>query len=189
MKNLLVVIMVLCASWAFAQTPTLVKVGWAYDNQGNAYKAMTFSMPTGQMQIMASNANMRIANSFCADPNKADCKGYGHLYNWSSAQQVCGNIGPGKWRIPTIEEWQAIVGSFPADGDKSFVSYMNVEYQGNSQIRAQGVSGYYFSTSMDNVNGIPFVKLYKVKNGDPSFQTELGDPNQFYSVRCISTEQ
>lgn len=189
MKNLFALILTLCSTLAFAQAPSLVKVGWAYDNQDNAYKVMTYNMPSGQMQIMASNANMRIANSFCADPNRPDCKGYGYLYNWSSAQQVCGMIGPGKWRMPSIEEWQALVGSFPADFDNSFIRKMNIEYQGNSQMRTQGVSGYYFSTTQENVNGVSFIKLYKVNNGDPAFQTELGDPGQFYSVRCISTEQ
>ncbi len=41
---------------------------------------------------------------YCYDNLEANCRQYGRLYTWESAQRACRSLGGG-WRLPTNEEW------------------------------------------------------------------------------------
>lgn len=53
------------------------------------------------------NADVEIAPSFCYDDVAENCRRYGRLYTWASAQRVCPALGD-RWRLPTNDEWRAL---------------------------------------------------------------------------------
>ena len=52
-----------------------------------------------------ANLNVNVSPSYCYDDVEANCRRYGRLYTWESAQGVCQSLGGG-WRLPTDDEWR-----------------------------------------------------------------------------------
>jgi uncharacterized protein (TIGR02145 family) len=52
------------------------------------------------------NLNVETVGSFCYDNAEQNCRQYGRLYTWESAQRGCQLLGDG-WRLPTNEEWRS----------------------------------------------------------------------------------
>ena len=52
-----------------------------------------------------ANLNVDVSPSYCYDDAEPNCRRYGRLYTWESAQRVCGSLGGG-WRLPTDDEWR-----------------------------------------------------------------------------------
>ena len=75
------------------------------DRDGNVYAIKLF--PDGKLW-MTENLNINIPGSFCYDNAEQNCKQYGRLYTWQSAQEACLALGDG-WRLPTNEDWQTMV--------------------------------------------------------------------------------
>jgi uncharacterized protein (TIGR02145 family) len=53
------------------------------------------------------NLDVETPESYCYDDAEQNCRRYGRLYTWTSAQRVCGSLGSG-WRLPTNEEWRTM---------------------------------------------------------------------------------
>ena len=53
------------------------------------------------------NLDVEVAPSFCYDESAENCRKYGRLYPWASAQRVCPALGD-RWRLPTNDEWRAL---------------------------------------------------------------------------------
>jgi uncharacterized protein (TIGR02145 family) len=49
--------------------------------------------------------------SYCYDNAEANCRQYGRLYTWESAQRACQSLGEG-WRLPTNDEWRQLAKSY-----------------------------------------------------------------------------
>src|SRR5688572_7466348 len=56
-------------------------------------------------QWMTNNLNVHANPSYCYDDAELNCRQYGRLYTWESAQTACRSLGEG-WRLPTDDEWR-----------------------------------------------------------------------------------
>jgi hypothetical protein len=56
-------------------------------------------------QWMTENLNVNAGGSYCYADAEPNCRRYGRLYTWESAQQACQSLGGG-WRLPTTDEWR-----------------------------------------------------------------------------------
>ena len=52
-----------------------------------------------------ANLNVNTSSSYCYEDAEPNCRRYGRLYTWDSAQRVCQSLGAG-WRLPTDDEWR-----------------------------------------------------------------------------------
>ena len=53
------------------------------------------------------NLDVEVSPSFCYDDATDNCRKYGRLYTWESAQKACPALGD-RWRLPTNDEWRAL---------------------------------------------------------------------------------
>jgi uncharacterized protein (TIGR02145 family) len=63
-------------------------------------------MPDGK-EWMSENLNVAAEASHCYNDSAENCRRYGRLYTWESAQRACRSLGNG-WRLPTNEEWREL---------------------------------------------------------------------------------
>src|SRR5215475_6667973 len=56
---------------------------------------------------MTANLNVSTSSSYCYDDAESNCRRYGRLYAWESAQRGCQSLGDG-WRLPTDDEWRQL---------------------------------------------------------------------------------
>jgi uncharacterized protein (TIGR02145 family) len=52
-----------------------------------------------------ANLNVQASPSYCFEDAESNCRRYGRLYTWESAQRVCASLGD-RWRLPTDDEWR-----------------------------------------------------------------------------------
>jgi uncharacterized protein (TIGR02145 family) len=57
------------------------------------------------------NLDVDVAPSYCYDDADANCRQYGRLYTWESAQRACQALGDG-WRLPTNDEWRRLATAY-----------------------------------------------------------------------------
>ena len=70
---------------------------------GGAISALTL-MADGKYWT-TTNLNVATDRSYCYDDQEANCRRYGRLYTWESAQRGCRLLGE-RWRLPTDDEWR-----------------------------------------------------------------------------------
>jgi uncharacterized protein (TIGR02145 family) len=64
------------------------------------------------------NLNVETVGSFCYDNSEQNCRRYGRLYTWESAQLACQSLGDG-WRLPTNEDWRQMAKHYGGVRDDS----------------------------------------------------------------------
>src|SRR5262245_28509891 len=72
-------------------------------------------------QWITNNLNVAAAGSHCYGDAELNCRRYGRLYSWESAQLGCRSLGDG-WRLPTDSEWRQMAkhyGGIREDSDDS----------------------------------------------------------------------
>ncbi len=69
-------------------------------------------------QWLTQNLNVNIAQSYCYEDAELNCRRYGRLYTWESAQRGCQSLGDG-WRLPTNDEWQQLAKHYGGVRDNS----------------------------------------------------------------------
>jgi uncharacterized protein (TIGR02145 family) len=75
-----------------------------------SYKTFNFggedypTIKVGNTIWMAKNLNLPADKSVCYDNKPENCKKYGRLYNWETANKVC----PSGWHLPSTTEWGAL---------------------------------------------------------------------------------
>jgi len=75
-------------------------------------------------QWTTDNLRVNANGSYCYDDAELNCRQYGRLYTWASAQQGCQSLGAG-WRLPTEDEWRRLAKNYggvhkdSADGGKA----------------------------------------------------------------------
>ena len=57
------------------------------------------------------NSDVDVSPSYCYDDAEANCRRYGRLYTWESAQRACRALGDG-WRLPTNDEWRGLATAY-----------------------------------------------------------------------------
>lgn len=74
-------------------------------------------MPDGKHWTTA-NLNVSADESYCYDNAESNCRRYGRLYTWESAQRACQSLGGG-WRLPTNDEWRQMARHYGGVRDDS----------------------------------------------------------------------
>lgn len=147
------------------------------------------------------NLNLNIVPSYCYDDAKLNCRRYGRLYTWESAQRVCQSLGDG-WRLPTDDEWRQMAkhyGGVSSDSDdKGKAAYKALSAGGRSGFNALlgggrldagqyvrlDAHGLYWTASESNPTSGWF---YNFGRGSQAIYRQSGGAKQAaFSVRCIS---
>jgi uncharacterized protein (TIGR02145 family) len=157
-------------------------------------------MPDGKLW-MTENLNVRADGSYCYDDSEQNCRQYGRLYTWESAQRACRALSAG-WRLPTNEEWRQLGSHFggirqesPDLGKAAHAALMtggtsgfNAVYGGgradkNGEYARLDAHGFYWSSTESGPDRAWF---YNFGKGGQSFgRHENGEKLGAFSVRCV----
>jgi uncharacterized protein (TIGR02145 family) len=147
-----------------------------------------------------ANLNANVSPSYCYEGAEANCRRYGRLYTWASAQQACRSLGDG-WRLPTDAEWRQLAkrhGGVSSDsvgkGKAAFAALMsggtsgfNAVLGGNRSVDGQyarsEAHGFYWTASE---NGSGKALFYNFGTGGPALHRQPeGEQEMALSVRCL----
>ncbi len=148
---------------------------------------------------MTANLNVNASPSHCYDDAEPNCRRYGRLYTWASAQRVCQSLGSG-WRLPTDDEWRQMAkryGGVSADsadkGKAAFAALVSGGTSGFNAVmggnRTDGkyerveAHGFYWTASDNDPRTAPFYNFGQ--NGQALHRQPGGDKQMAISVRCV----
>ena len=146
-----------------------------------------------------ANLNVNASPSYCYDDAEPNCRRYGRLYTWESAQRVCQSLGGG-WRLPTDEEWRRMAkrygGVSDDSADKGRAAFMALLSGGTSGFnavlggnRSDGgyarleAHGFYWTASDNDPRSAPFYNFGQ--NGQALHRQPEGEKEMAISVRCL----
>ena len=146
-----------------------------------------------------ANLDVDASPSYCYDDAEANCRRFGRMYTWASAQRVCQSLGGG-WRLPTDDEWRQMakhyggVSSDSADkGKAGFTALMPGGSSGFNAVlggnRSNGKyargdeHGFYWTASANDPASAPYYNFGK--NGGAVHRQPEGEKEMAISVRCI----
>jgi uncharacterized protein (TIGR02145 family) len=151
-------------------------------------------------QWTTHNLDANTMPSYCYEGAELNCRRYGRLYTWESAQRVCQTLGDG-WRLPTDEEWRLMAkayGGVSADSDdRGKAAYKALLAGGSSGFNAvlgggRGDDGqyarldahgfYWTASEIDPASGW----YYNFGRGGQALHRQSGGEKQrAFSVRCV----
>ena len=157
-------------------------------------------MPDGK-QWMTDNLNVDGGHSYCYDDSELNCRRYGRLYTWESAQQACQSLGNG-WRLPTDADWRQMAkhygGIFDDSKDEGKAAYTRLMSGGTSGFNAllgggrvpdEGkyarleAHGFYWTSSE---SGPANALFYNFGKGSLALYRQPGGKKEMaISVRCV----
>src|SRR5687768_3062190 len=155
-------------------------------------------MPDGK-QWTTENLNIHTEPSWCYADDELNCRRYGRLYTWESAQRVCQSLGGG-WRLPTDDEWRQMAKRYGGVSDDSrdkgraaFTALVsggrsgfNAVLGGNrsaGQYARLAAHGLYWTASDNDPASAPFYNFGQ--NGGALHRQPQGEKRMAISVRCI----
>src|SRR6185436_9838456 len=65
-----------------------------------------------------TNLNVNASPSYCYGDAETNCRRYGRLYTWASAQRACETLGNG-WHLPTDAEWRQMAKRYGGVSDEA----------------------------------------------------------------------
>jgi uncharacterized protein (TIGR02145 family) len=150
-------------------------------------------------QWSTANLNVHASPSYCYDDAEPNCRRYGRLYTWESAQRVCQSLGDG-WRLPTDDEWRRMAKRYGGVSDDSadtgraaFTALMSGGTSGFDAVlggnRSDGryarleAHGFYWTASDNDPASAPYYNFGK--NGHALHRQPQGDKRMAISVRCV----
>ena len=147
-----------------------------------------------------ANLNVNTPSSYCYDDAESNCRRYGRLYTWDSAQRGCQSLGDG-WRLPTDDEWRGlakqyggIVDDSPDKGNAAFTALLsggssgfNATFAGTRSVDGQyerlEAHGIYWTSSATDQNS---ARLYNFGKGGQGLSRHVqGQKQMAVSVRCV----
>jgi uncharacterized protein (TIGR02145 family) len=187
----------LCTAFAFFG----VVLNAALSERANQSGTIAFSKRMADdKEWTTANLNLTTSPSYCYDDAEPNCRRYGRLYTWQSAQQGCQSLGDG-WRLPTDDEWRQMarhyggVGGESQDNGKSAYSALlsggrsgfNAVLAGNRSVDGQyerlEAHGFYWTASDNDPTSAPF---YNFGKGSQSLYRQAeGEKHMAASVRCV----
>jgi uncharacterized protein (TIGR02145 family) len=146
-----------------------------------------------------ANLNVSASPSYCYDDAEPNCRRYGRLYTWESAQRVCQSLGDG-WRLPTDDEWRQMArryGGVSADsadkGRAAFAALLSGGTSGFNAVlggnRSDGkyarleAHGLYWTASDNDPGSAPYYNFGQ--NGQALHRQPQGEKQMAVSVRCV----
>jgi uncharacterized protein (TIGR02145 family) len=150
-------------------------------------------------QWTTANLDVNASPSYCYDDDESNCRRYGRLYTWESAQRVCQSLGGG-WRLPTDDEWRQMAKGYGGVSDDSadkgkaaFTALMSGGTSGFNAVlggnRSDGqyarleAHGFYWTASENDPGNAPFYNFGQ--NGKALHRQPDGDKRMAISVRCV----
>jgi uncharacterized protein (TIGR02145 family) len=156
-------------------------------------------MPDGK-QWTTENLNVDVDRSYCYEDVEANCRRYGRLYTWESAQRACQSLGDG-WRLPTNDEWRQLAKHFggirddSGDGKPAYASLLTGGRSGFNARLGGGrtdnsgeyarleAHGFYWTASE---SGSATAWFYNFGRGSGYLNRHRdGEKGRAFSVRCI----
>jgi uncharacterized protein (TIGR02145 family) len=151
-------------------------------------------------QWTTHNLDVNTVPSYCYEDAQLNCRRYGRLYTWASAQRVCQSLGDG-WRLPTDDEWRRMAkhyGGVSEDSDdKGKAAYKALLAGGSSGFNALlgggrsedgqyarlEAHGFYWTASeSDPASGW----FYNFGRGGLALHRQIGgEKPRAFSVRCV----
>jgi uncharacterized protein (TIGR02145 family) len=117
---------------------TLALVPLASSQKASAPMYSPKRMADGK-QWTTHNLDVNITPSYCYADAELNCRRYGRLYTWESAQRACQALGDG-WRLPTDDEWRQLAkhygGVSEDSADKGKAAYKALLAGGTSGFNA-----------------------------------------------------
>ncbi len=185
-------------SIAFGSVVGAVPAQRAAKDQNEAGTISSRRMGDGK-EWTTANLDVNASPSYCYDDAEANCRRYGRMYTWASAQRVCQSLGGG-WRLPTDDEWRQMatryggVSSDSADKGKAAftalvsggTSGFNAVLGGNrsaGQYARLQAHGFYWTSSDNDPASAPFYNFGQ--NGGALHRQPNGDKQMAISVRCV----
>ena len=151
-------------------------------------------------QWTTANLNVNTDRSYCYDDAEPNCRQYGRLYTWESAQRGCQSLGDG-WRLPTDEEWRQLANHYGGvgagsdgkgnaaykalliGGSSGFNAVLGGNRSGNGQYERLAAHGFYWTASE---SGAATAVFYNFGKGGQALNRHTGGEKQMaISVRCI----
>jgi uncharacterized protein (TIGR02145 family) len=146
-----------------------------------------------------ANLNVDLSPSFCYDDAERNCRRYGRLYTWESAQRVCHSLGAG-WRLPADREWRQMAKRYggisddsPDRGRTAFTALLKGGRSGFDAVlggnRSDGqyarleAHGFYWTSSENDSTSAPYYNFGQ--NGGALHRQPDGGKQMAISVRCI----
>jgi uncharacterized protein len=151
-------------------------------------------------QWTTRNLDVPISPSYCYDGKEQNCRQYGRLYTWDSAQRACRSLGSG-WRLPTDDEWRQLAKHYGAvsqdSEDKGKAAYQALLAGGSSGFNAVlgggrsedgqyarlEAHGFYWTASESGPAGGWYYNFGR--GGLALHRQEGGERPRAFSVRCI----
>ena len=151
-------------------------------------------------QWTTANLNVNTPSSYCYDGAEPNCRRYGRLYTWESAQRGCQLLGEG-WRLPTDDEWRQMADHYGGVGnnspDKGKAAYTALSSGGTSgfdaalggnrsvdgQYERLEAHGFFWTASENDLTTAPFYNFGK--GGQALYRQPQGRKQMAVSVRCV----
>jgi uncharacterized protein (TIGR02145 family) len=152
-------------------------------------------------QWTAGNLNVNVGSSYCYEDSEANCRQYGRLYTWESAQRACQSLGDG-WRLPTSDEWKQMAKHYGGIGDDSddsgraaFMALLsggssgfNAVLGGNRSVDGKyersEAHGFYWTASETDPGSAIFYNFGR--GGQALHRQNEGEKQMAISVRCVT---
>jgi uncharacterized protein (TIGR02145 family) len=160
----------------------------------------SFSLMADGKEWTTANLNVNAPASYCYDDAEANCRRYGRLYTWESAQRVCPPLGDG-WRLPTDDEWRQMAkryGGVSADatdkgkaafaallggGTSGFHAVLGGNRNAEGQYARLEAHGFYWTSSDDGSGNVPYYNFGQ--GGQALHRQPHGEKRMAISVRCV----
>lgn len=170
------------------------------DAQKPSAAVHSFKRMSDGKEWMTENLNVDTNGSYCYEGAELNCRRYGRLYTWESAQRGCRSLGEG-WKLPTDDEWRQMAKRYGGVGsdspDKGQAAYtalvsggtsgFNAVLGGNRSIDGQyerlGAHGLYWTVSDNDPITAPFYNFGK--RSQALFRQPQGKKQMAVSVRCV----
>ncbi len=147
-----------------------------------------------------ANLNVSTSSSYCYDDAESNCRQYGRLYAWESAQRVCQSLGDG-WRLPTDDGWRQMAKHYggvgndsPEKGKAAYTALLsggtsgfNAVLGGNRSVDGKyerlEAHGFYWTASENDPITAPFYNFGK--GSQALYRQPQGEKQRAVSVRCV----
>ena len=149
---------------------------------------------------MTENLNVDVRGSYCYEDAAENCRRYGRLYTWESAQRACRSQGGG-WRLPTNDEWrqmarhyggvrddstdggQAAYAALSVGGSSGFNAVKGGGRTSDGQYARLDAHGFYWTASESDPAHAWFYNFGQARYLN---RHDDGEKERAFSVRCVS---
>ncbi|HEY7212109.1 MAG TPA: FISUMP domain-containing protein [Bryobacteraceae bacterium] len=150
-------------------------------------------------QWTTHNLDVNTMPSYCYGDAELNCRRYGRLYTWESAQRGCQSLGAG-WRLPTNDEWRQMAKQYggvrddSVDGGKAaYKALVNGGSSGFNAVFGGGRSedgqyarleahGFYWTASESGPSSAWFYNFGQARILN---RHNDGEKGRAFSVRCV----